>query len=131
MIVVDASTFADMLISTDDRGRKARAILSTDPRWVAPAHWKMEVFSVIRGLTLGSKISETRAEHALHVLDQLTVDSVVIDALIPRMWQLRNAVGAYDAAYVVLAETRRLTLVTADAELARTATGYCRVELTA
>jgi predicted nucleic acid-binding protein len=46
------------------------------------------------------------------------------------MWQLRHAVGAHDAAYVVLAEARQLTLVTADARLARTATSYCRVELT-
>jgi predicted nucleic acid-binding protein len=45
------------------------------------------------------------------------------------MWQLRANISGYDAAYVALAESRQLTLVTADGRLARAATQYCRVEL--
>ncbi len=45
------------------------------------------------------------------------------------MWQLRHTISGYDAAYVALAESRALTLVTGDARLARAATAYCRVEL--
>lgn len=45
------------------------------------------------------------------------------------MWQLRNGISGYDAAYVALAEARGIPLVTSDGRLARAATSYCRVEL--
>jgi predicted nucleic acid-binding protein len=44
------------------------------------------------------------------------------------MWELRHGISGYDAAYVALAESRGLTLVTSDGRLARAATAVCRVE---
>jgi predicted nucleic acid-binding protein len=129
VIVVDASAMADMLVYADERGRKARAVLGRDTDWAAPEHWKAEVFSVLRGLALGRKITGQQAARAVGRLPRLGVDHVSLDGLLPRMWQLRAAVSGYDAAYVALAEARHLTLVTADARLARTVTPYCRVEL--
>ncbi|MTD58600.1 type II toxin-antitoxin system VapC family toxin [Amycolatopsis pithecellobii] len=129
MIVVDASVLANMLLYTDERGHKARGVLSRDPAWAAPEHWKAEVFSVIRGLTLGGKIKESFAARAVDRLPQLGVDHVSLDQLLPRMWQLRDSISGYDAAYVALAEERDLTLTTSDSRLARAATAFCRVEL--
>ncbi|MBC6450318.1 type II toxin-antitoxin system VapC family toxin [Actinokineospora xionganensis] len=129
MIVVDASVLANMLVYADDRGRKARAVLARDTEWSAPEHWKAEVFSVIRGLTLGRKITEAQGLRVVERLPQLGIDTVPLDDLLPRMWQLRAGVSGYDAAYVALAEARGLTLVTSDGRLARTATTFCRVEL--
>ena len=129
MIVVDASVLANMLLYKDERGRRAREVLTRDTEWAAPEHWKAELFSVIRGLTLGKKLDESQAARAVDRLPRLGVDHVPLDGLLPRMWQLRSAVSGHDAAYVALAEARRLTLVTSDARLARTATEYCRVEL--
>jgi predicted nucleic acid-binding protein len=60
---------------------------------------------------------------------RIDLENRVADDLLPRVWQLRATISAYDAAYVALAERRGLTLVTADARLARTTTAYCRVEL--
>jgi predicted nucleic acid-binding protein len=131
VIVVDASVLANMLLYADDRGRRARAVLGRDTEWAAPEHWKAEVFSVVRGLTLGSKIKNDQAVRAIERLPLLGVDHVSLDELLPRMWQLRAAVSGYDAAYVALAEARSLPLVTSDGRLARTATSYCRVELVA
>ena len=131
MIVVDASAIANMLVYRDDRGRKARAVMGRDLEWAVPEHWTVEVFSVLRGLHLGGKITETDGAHAVARLPRLGIEHVPLDPLLPRMWQLRSAISGYDAAYVVLAELRGLTLVTADVKLARTATNYCRVELTA
>lgn len=128
MIVVDASVLTNTLIYADDRGRKARAILAKDTEWAAPEHWKVEVFSAIRGLALGGKVSQERAVRALTRMSDLGVDHVPVDSLVPRMWALRGNVSGYDAAYVALAEVRGLTLVTADGRLAKTATQYCRVE---
>jgi predicted nucleic acid-binding protein len=129
VIVVDASVMANMLVYVDERGRKARAVLGRDTEWAAPEHWKAAVFSVIRGLALGNKIDETQALRAVDRLPHLGIDHVSLDGLLPRMWQLRAGISGYDAAYVALAEARRLALVTADRRLARAATGHCRVEL--
>jgi predicted nucleic acid-binding protein len=129
MIVVDACTIANMLVYADERGRKARAVMTRDTEWAAPEHWKAEVFSVLRGLVLGRKITEAVGVRAVSRLPRMGVDHVSLDSLLPRMWQLRSTVSGYDAPYVALAEARALTLVTSDARLAHTATGYCRVEL--
>lgn len=129
MIVVDASVLANMLVYADDRGRKARSVLGRDTEWAAPEHWKAEVFSVIRGLSLGNKIKEERAVWAIERLPHLGIDHVSLDDLLPRMWQFRANISGYDAAYVALAEARNLTLVTSDGRLAQGATSYCRVEL--
>ncbi len=131
MIVVDASAMTNMLIYAEERGRKARAILGRDTEWAAPEHWKAEVFSALRRLALGTKITEKQALRAVGRLPLLGVDHVSLDLLLPRMWQLRAAISAYDSAYVALAQLRDATLVTADARLARAATQYCRVELAA
>jgi predicted nucleic acid-binding protein len=129
VIVVDASVLANALVYADDRGNRARAVLGLDTEWAAPEHWKVEVFSVMRGLALGKKISEERARGAIDLLPQLGVDHVPIDPLLPRMWQLRSAVSGYDAAYVALAEARDLTLVTSDGRLARAAAAWCAARL--
>lgn len=129
MIVVDASVLANMVAYADERGKKARAALARDAEWAAPEHWKAEVFSVIRGLALGGKITEDRAVWALDLLPRLGIDQVSLDGLLLKMWQLRDNISGYDAAYVALAEQRRLTLMTSDARLARAATAHCRVEL--
>lgn len=129
MIVVDASAMANMLAYADEYGHKARAVLARDIEWIAPEHWKAELFSVVRGLTLGRKISEEEGLRTVGRLPHLRVDTVPLDDLLPRMWELRGNVSGYDAAYVALAEAQGVTLVTADGRLARTATSFCRVEL--
>lgn len=129
MIVVDASVLANALVYADERGQRARAVLALDTEWAAPEHWNVEVFSVVRGLVLGRKISEERASGAVDRLPLLGVDHVSIDLLLPRMWQLRSGISGYDAAYVALAEARDLTLVTSDRRLARAANPICATRL--
>jgi len=46
-------------------------------------------------------------------------ETVPLDELLTGMWQIRESVNGCDAAYVVLAQARDLTLVTADARLAK------------
>jgi predicted nucleic acid-binding protein len=131
VIVVDASVLATALVYADERGQKARAVMVRDPEWAAPEHWKVEVFSVLRGLILGGKISPTIAERVLARIPRLAIDHVSLDPLLPAMWQIRGTISGYDAAYVALAEARDLTLVTANVTLATAATSLCRLELVA
>lgn len=49
--------------------------------------------------------------------------------LIPRIWELRDNLTAYDAAYVALAEALRCPLVTSDARLAFVPGIRCEVEV--
>ena len=49
--------------------------------------------------------------------------------LVPRVWELRDNLSAYDAAYVALAEALDAPLLTADARLTRATGPRCRFEL--
>lgn len=129
MIVVDASALTEALVYGDSRGRRARSVLGRDPDWSGPDHLKVEVFSAVRGLVLGGGIAPPHGARAVERLRRLVLDTVPVDSLLGRMWTLRNAVSAYDAAYVALAEARRIPLVTGDRRLARAALPFCRVEL--
>lgn len=129
MIVVDASAMVKALAYDGSAGSLARAELAKDEHWAAPAHWKVEVFSSVRGLLLGRKLSEDRARQAIEALAQLTVAPVGIDDLLPRMWQLRGNVSGYDAAYVAAAELHDTVLLTADARLARASGPRCPVRI--
>ncbi len=91
----------------------------------------IEVFSVLRGLLLAGKITGALAQRSINRLPQLGVDHVPVATLLPYMWRWKDQISGYDSAYVALAATRQITLVTADGRVARAATGHCRVELTA
>jgi predicted nucleic acid-binding protein len=126
MIVVDASVLTNALAFTDGRGKRARAALLQDPEWAAPEHWKAEVFSALRGLTLGGRLTETSAARAIERLASLVVDQVCLHELLAEMWRLRTTINGYDAAYVALASARGLTLLTSDIRLAKAAISHCR-----
>ena len=117
MIVVAASALALALLDDGPLGDKARAILTDDTAWAAPAHLLTEVMSVIRGHVLGSKLSLDRAGDAIAALAGLNVALSDCQSLLNRIWELRHNLTSYDAAYVTLAEALAAPLVTADARL--------------
>ena len=51
------------------------------------------------------------------------------DFLLPRIWDLRNNLTAYDAAYVALAEVLDIPLLTRDRRLAAAAGHRAQIEL--
>jgi predicted nucleic acid-binding protein len=129
MIAVDASTLVDALVDDGRAGRAARAALASDTHWAAPAHLLVEVVSVIRGKALNGKIASGRADDAIAALPALVIDQVEIAGLVDRMWQLRDNVSAYDAAYVAVAEMLACPLVTVDGRPARACEPRCDVRL--
>jgi predicted nucleic acid-binding protein len=131
VIVVDASTMTRALAYDGDPGAGARTELARDEHWTAPEHWRVEVFSAVRGLFLGGKLAESRARQAVAALGRLTVAPVAVTDLLDRMWALRGRVSGYDAAYVAAAELHGVPLVTADARLAGAGGLPCAVRLVA
>lgn len=131
MIVVDASAttllFCDPQV--EPRVLRARHVLTEDPAWLVPEHWRVEVCAALRGLDRGGKLRD--AVRAVRLLGELTVATVPTAELLDRMWELRTSLSTYDAAYVAAAESAGLTLVTADARLARSSAPRCAIELLA
>jgi len=127
MIVVDASAVALALLDDGPLGDRARAALTDDTDWAAPAHLLTEVMSVVRGHALGSKLSLDRADDAVNALNALAASLSGCRTLLNRIWHLRHDLTSYDAAYVALAESLDVPLVTADARLSGSAGITCRV----
>lgn len=131
MIVPDASATA-LLFGRGDRDPRvlqAHEVMRGDTDWVAPEHWRIEVMSVLRGLTLAGKLADRRAQEAIAWLGAVTVLIAPTEHLLARIWELRANLSAYDAGYVAVAEASGVTLVTADARLARAGVARCPIRV--
>jgi predicted nucleic acid-binding protein len=128
VIVVDASVLAPALADDGADGDQARARLR-DEILIAPELIDLEVQSVLRRLSRVGQLPARRAELALTDLLELPLRRMSHRPLLPRCWSLRENLTTYDAAYVALAETLDLVLVTADARLSRAPGLHCDVEV--
>lgn len=95
------------------------------------ASQRMHIAQVLRRLVQRKEITLARAEHALQDLAQLRIERHEHQALVPRVWQLRDSLTAYDAAYVALAEALEVPLLTCDAKLAGAHGHRATIELVA
>ena len=75
--------------------------------------------NVLRHYALSYVISGERSAELLEDLTTMRIIRYPHTALLSRIWELRNNVTAYDAAYVALAETLEAPLVTRDARLSQ------------
>lgn len=128
MIVVDASVIVTALGDDGPDGDATRARLA-DERLAAPHLIDLEVVSAWRRLYSGGSLDERRVSLAMTDLRQLRIERVPHGQLIERCWELRDNLTIYDAAYVALAETLDVTLVTADRRLARAPGIRCQLEV--
>jgi len=127
VIVVDASALVEVLVKRSGAG-DAVAERMRDESVNAPSLIDAEVLSTLRRMNLSGKLPEGQAKIALQLLDRMPIQRTPLTPHLPRAWQLRSNVGAYDAMYVALAETLRCPLVTADARLSRASGLRCKVE---
>lgn len=128
MIVVDASVVVTALADDGPDGDLARGRLRGE-RLAAPHLLDLEVTSAWRRLVAAGELDERRARLALADLQGLRVNRVRHGDLLDRCWELRGSVTVYDAAYVALAELLDVTLVTADAKLAKAPGSRCPIEV--
>lgn len=113
--MVDASAVVDFVRGTFV-GRKVFERMRGEDLHV-PHLCPVEVASALRGLVLGKEMTADRAERALSDVADLRAERHPVEPYLPRIWQLRTNLTAYDAAYVALAEALDAVLVTADTKL--------------
>ena len=116
-IVLDASVVLRLLLQTGDRAADLRAVVAAEDLH-APALVDVEVASGLRRLTATGAVAADRAAEAVGDLALLGIERYPHTPLLPRIWQLRANLTAYDATYAALAETLDCPLLTADRGLA-------------
>ncbi len=85
----------------------------------APHLLDIEMLHALRGLVLRGDVSRARSEQVREDFASLRWSRYYHVAFLDRIWELKDNLTAYDAAYVALAETLSAPLVTTDARLAR------------
>jgi predicted nucleic acid-binding protein len=129
VIVLDASAAIDWFLQTSAGREIENRIYSRHESLHAPHLLDLEVGQVLRRVVREGMVSAPRAEQAIQDLLDLRITRYPHRDLLPRIWHLRNNLTAYDAAYVVLAETLAAPLITRDARL-KSASGHtARIEL--
>ncbi|OMH24855.1 hypothetical protein BKD30_07390 [Tersicoccus phoenicis] len=131
MAVVDASIITAFYASDDPRRDLVAARLTTGDALFAPAHLDAEVVSALRGMSRSHPALRAVVPAALHHLAGFPIRRMALAPLMQRMWELRDNVTPYDAAYVALAERLDACLVTSDSKLAAATGPRCDVELIA
>jgi len=126
VIVLDASAAVELLLGTPGRLAFLSGALS-DPHWVVPEHFVLEVASGARGAWLGGDINDREFDGVLSALAGLSLDVWPTRPLLPRIRSLAENATTYDAAYVALAEELGIALVTTDRKLARIPHIHCTV----
>ncbi len=129
MIVLDASAAIDWLLQTPAGQKIESRIYSRGESLHAPHLLDLEVAQVLRRLVRETTVSSQRADQAIQDLLILRVTRYPHVVFLPQIWRLRHNLSAYDAAYVVLAETLGATLVTRDARLAGASTRGVSIEV--
>ncbi len=130
MIVLDSSALVELLLGTPE-GRAIGRRWQAEGQAHAPHLATVETAHVVRRLTMVGAISDDRGRKLLGRLQQLPFQRHEHELLLPRMWELKGHLTAYDAIYVALAEALGLSLLTMDRKLAAAPGHRASIELVA
>ena len=122
MIVVDASAAVAVLLNDGPARRAAAREQLHVPHLIDP-----EVANVLRRKVASGEVSSNAGWNALDAWRRAGMIRYPVVGLLSRMWELRDNLSAYDAAYVALAEELDRPLLTADARVARAPGVRCSV----
>ena len=129
MFVLDASGAVELWLYTGAGKRVANRIDDPATSIHAPHLIDVEIAHVLRRYTLHELLSAPRDELALRQWRALDIERYSHEPFLDRVWQLRDNVSAYDAAYVALPEALSTVLVTGDGHFLRTPGLPIRIEL--
>ena len=124
-IIVDASALGSVFLRDEDESLGKLALAIWSERAVrAPAHWPVEVISILVKAERSKRISAATCEaawpSALALIKSCTVEADTSNDAVFALARSTN-LSAQDAAYVELAARLKLPLLTGDRAMARAA----------
>lgn len=128
MIVVDASCLLEMLLQASKSQAVEKRLLGDDGPLCIPHLADIEVTHVLRRYWLAKEITERYGSSAIADLTDFPLERFPHVELLPRIWQLRKNLTAYDAVYVALAEALEVPLITCDRKLAQATGNRAKIE---
>ena len=126
-MILDASAALDVLLRIEPEAEWVTDRIAKGDALVAPHLIETEVVSGLRRRTLRGELTPRRGQRALRDFLALRIQKYPTSMLLERMYQLRDVLSAYDAAYVALAEALDVPLVTTDGRLARSSGHAARI----
>jgi predicted nucleic acid-binding protein len=117
VIVADASAMVEVLLAMPRAG-EVRAAVAEHSELHVPEHFNVEALSALRRYAIRGELTQLRAAEALAALRDLRTLAYPVIELAAEIWELRDALTAYDAAYLALARRLDVGLVTLDGGLA-------------
>lgn len=125
----DASAAVEWLLRTPAGQNIERRIYSRGESLHAPPSSTLKSPACCAAWREAGRVSPRRAQEAVHDLIQLRIRRYPHTTLLPNLWKYRHTLSVYDAAYVVLAETLGVTLLTRDPRLASAPGHTATIEL--
>jgi predicted nucleic acid-binding protein len=129
VIVLDASAAVEVLLQSKVGASLTERLFASGSSLHAPHLLDVEVAQVLRRFVRLGEIQPMRAQQALKILADFPIERYSHEALLPRVWSLRENLTAYDAAYVALTEVLGATLLTRDGRISRAPGHSARVEV--
>jgi predicted nucleic acid-binding protein len=129
VIVVDASAVLELLLRTPAAAAVEARLFANGETLHAPHLLDVEAAQVLRRYALNGELGAGRGREALEDLADLPMRRYPHEFLLPRVWEMRHNLTAYDAVYVALAEALDAPLITRDKRLAAAPDLRARVEL--
>lgn len=129
MIVVDASIVVEVLRGGPSAQGILRRITEPATSLHAPHLLDAEVTQVLRRFERRGVLTTSRGLSAMRLLETFPLQRHAHQQLLPRVWELRHQLTAYDAIYLALAEALGATLVTLDTRLAKAPSARGRIEV--
>jgi predicted nucleic acid-binding protein len=129
VIVVDASAALEVLLRTPAAQAIEERLFASGETLHAPHLIDLEVAQTLRRYAMGGDIAPVRGRIALADFTDFPIQRYPHGVLLPRIWELRHNLTAYDAAYVALAEALDAPLVTRDRSLAAAGGRRARIEV--
>jgi predicted nucleic acid-binding protein len=129
VIVLDASAAIEWLLQSPTGIKIDKRIFSRSESLHAPHLLDIEVTQVLRRYVREKLITAQRGQEALEDLAGLPLERYAHDFLLPRVWDLRATLTAYDAVYVALAELLDAPLLTCDRKIASASGHSANIEV--
>lgn len=127
--MVDASALLEALLRTPAGAAVQERLFNADQTLHAPHLIDIEVAQVLRRYARTGQLEPGRCRDALDDMCNFPLHRYPHDVLLPRVWELRHNLTAYDAVYVALAEALDAPLLTRDHRPATAAGHRARVDL--